>query len=219
MRVLAINASPRKSANTATLLEHALQGALSQGAQGELVHLYDLDFKGCVSCFACKRKGNDCHGLCAVRDNLTDVLMQTLESDVLLLGTPIYFGDVTGELRSFLERLLFPIISYNADRRRTREVTIAAGLLFTMNAPQEYYATGYKELIEKHQGLLRLLGGSSETLACCDTWQFRDYSLFEASGIDEARKARVREEQFPQDCRKAFELGARLTIQQQALQK
>ncbi len=217
MRVLAINASPRKNANTATLLEHALQGALSQGAQGELVHLYDLVFKGCVSCFACKRKGNACNGLCAVQDSLTDVLRAALGSDVLLMGTPIYFGDVTGGLRSFLERLLFPILTYNADRRRAREVTIAAGLLFTMNAPQEYCATGYRELMEKHQGLLRLLGGGSETLACCDTWQFRDYSLFEASGIDEARKARVRAEQFPQDCRRAFELGARLTIQRQKL--
>lgn len=87
MKVLAINASPRKHANTATLLEHALQGARSAGAQCELIHLYDVDFKGCISCFACKRKGSDCHGLCAMRDGLTDVLRTALESDVLLLGT------------------------------------------------------------------------------------------------------------------------------------
>lgn len=211
MKVLAINASPRKRANTATLLEHALQGALSAGTQCELIHLYDLDYKGCISCFACKRKGSDCHGLCAMRDGLTDVLRAALESDALLLGTPIYFGDVTGELRSFLERLLFPMISYNAGWPRNREAHIASALLLTMNAPEELCKTGYQPLIQRHQGLLeRLLGGPCEVLASCDTLQFHDYSLYEASGIDEAKKARVRAERFPEDCRKAFELGMRL---------
>ena len=54
MKVIAINASPRRKWNTATLLQSALEGAASQGAETELVHLYDLDFKGCTSCFACK---------------------------------------------------------------------------------------------------------------------------------------------------------------------
>ncbi len=51
MKVIAINGSPRKRWNTATLLEKALEGAASQGAETELIHLYDIDFKGCTSCF------------------------------------------------------------------------------------------------------------------------------------------------------------------------
>ncbi len=51
MNVLAINGSPRKNWNTATLLQNTLDGAESQGAETELVHLYDLDFKGCTSLF------------------------------------------------------------------------------------------------------------------------------------------------------------------------
>ena len=51
MEVIAFNGSPRKAWNTATLLEKALQGAASKGAVTELIHLYDLDFKGCRSCF------------------------------------------------------------------------------------------------------------------------------------------------------------------------
>ena len=46
MNVIAINGSPRKKWNTATLLENALEGAASQGADTELVHLYDLDYQG-----------------------------------------------------------------------------------------------------------------------------------------------------------------------------
>jgi len=57
MKVIAINGSPRKKWNTATLLEKALAGAASQGAETELMHLYDLNYKGCISCFACKTIG------------------------------------------------------------------------------------------------------------------------------------------------------------------
>ena len=51
MKIMAFNGSPRKKNwNTVTLLEHALQGAASAGAETELVQLYDLDFSGCISC-------------------------------------------------------------------------------------------------------------------------------------------------------------------------
>ncbi len=57
MKVMAINGSPGKTWNTATLLQKALKGAASQGSDPELVHLYDLAFTGCTSCFACKIRG------------------------------------------------------------------------------------------------------------------------------------------------------------------
>ena len=68
MRAIAVNGSPRKNWNTASLLEHALSGATKDGAETELVHLYDLDFKGCISCFACKKIGGKSYGrLCSQR--------------------------------------------------------------------------------------------------------------------------------------------------------
>jgi multimeric flavodoxin WrbA len=54
---MAFNGSPRKKWNTATLLERALEGAGSQGAKTELIHLYDIDYKGCISCFAWTKGG------------------------------------------------------------------------------------------------------------------------------------------------------------------
>ena len=56
MKAIGVNGSPRKKWNTATLLEKALEGAKSQGAKTELFHLYDLNYKGCISCFACKTR-------------------------------------------------------------------------------------------------------------------------------------------------------------------
>ncbi len=54
MKIMAFNGSPRKKWNTATLLAKALEGAASRAAETELIHLYDLDYKACISCFACK---------------------------------------------------------------------------------------------------------------------------------------------------------------------
>src|SRR5208283_4734894 len=90
MEVIALNGSPRKTWNTATLLEKALEGAASQGAKTKLVHLYDFDFKGCRSCFGCKTKGGPSYGRCAVKDDLTPILNEIESVSAIVLGSPIY---------------------------------------------------------------------------------------------------------------------------------
>ena len=127
MKVIAVNGSPRKSWNTATLLQKALDGAKSMGADTEFIHLYDLNFKGCISCFACKRKDSRRIGHCAMKDDLTNVLEKILDCDVLLLGSPIYFGNITGEMRSFLERLLFSNLTYNTGHGSVFQGKVASG--------------------------------------------------------------------------------------------
>lgn len=210
MNVIAVNGSPRKKWNTATLLQKALDGAASVGAQTEMIHLYDLKYKGCTSCFACKRKGGDL-GHCAMQDDLTDVLEKIIRCDVLLLGTPIYYSNITGEMLSFLERLLFSNMTYNAGHHSTFQGKLSSGFIYTMNVPSDIAEKlGYTALFGHYRSLLERLGGPSEILVSNDTYQFDDYSRYEASMFDEKHKAQVRAEQFPIDCQEAFEIGARL---------
>ena len=118
MTIIGINGSPRKKWNTATLLTHALEGAASQGADTEIVHLYDLDYKGCISCFACKTIDGKHSGRCTVNDGLSPLLKKIEdEADAIILGSPIYFGSMTGEMRSFMERLLFAPLVYTQPPR------------------------------------------------------------------------------------------------------
>lgn len=211
MNVIALNGSPRKDWNTGTLLRSALEGAESVGAQTKLVHLYDLTYQGCTSCFSCKRKANTCGGLCAMRDDLRDVLAEVLGSDVLLLGSPVYFGDVTGEMRSFLERLLFPSASYDKFGKSTFPRRMSCGFIFTMNCPEEFVETvHYDVLFETHALILGILKGTTEILTSHETWQFDDYAKMNAAMFDVEAKAKRRAERFPVDCRHAFEMGARL---------
>ena len=107
------NASPRKNWNTHKLLEAAKAGAEEAGATTELVHLYDVKFPGCKSCFACKLKNAKTNGVCAIRDDLRPILERARMADVIVLGSPIYFSYPTGVYRAFLERLAFPVYSYH----------------------------------------------------------------------------------------------------------
>jgi multimeric flavodoxin WrbA len=213
MKVIAINGSPRKKGNTAELLKRALEGAEENGAKTKLYHLYDLEYTGCVSCFACKKKGNDCKGLCVVKDDLKDVLEEILKCDALIIGSPIYFSDVTGEIRSFLERLLFPILSYKEGERELLKKSIPSAFIYTMNVPKEHYEEAYKTLTEKNQSIIGgLLRAQSKILVSCDTYQFKDYDKYDATRYSIEEKEKVRKEQFPLDLQEAFAIGKQLAV-------
>lgn len=211
MLAIAVNGSPRKKWNTAMMLEKALEGAASQGAETELVHLYDLDFKGCVSCFACKTKGGASYGKCAVKDGLTPLLEKAGRARVLILGSPVYFGSVTGEMRSFMERLMFPYLVYARPPQSLFSGKMRTGFIYTMNAGENQKPRESDDQIRLNEWILERVFGHSENLCSYDTYQFEDYSKVVAPLFDVEQKTKRRAEVFPVDCAKAFEVGAKLT--------
>lgn len=209
MKVLAFNGSPRKSWNTATLLKHALEGAASQGAETELIHLYDLSYKGCISCFSCKLKEGKSYGKCAVNDDLKPIFQKIEEADAIIIGSPIYFGMTTGETRSFLERLMFQYLMYDGNHSSLVKKKIQTGFIYTMNVSQSLVEkVGYDQNLKFTEMAMERVFGSSESLFVTDTYQFDDYSRYETSMFDVQEKTRRHKEVFPLDCRKAFEMGA-----------
>lgn len=111
-KIVIIDGGPRKNMNTALMLRRFEEGVKSVGddVDVKVVRLYDLDFKGCISCMACKLKGF-ASNVCRFNDALTPILKEIAQADGLVLGSPIYFGEVTGLMRAFLERLVFPWLS------------------------------------------------------------------------------------------------------------
>jgi multimeric flavodoxin WrbA len=183
---------------------------MSRGAEAEIVHLYDLNYKGCISCFACKTRGGKSRGRCAVNDDLRALFDRIESADALILGSPIYLGAVTGEMRCFLERLVFQYLEYNQEHSSLFKRRLSTGWIFTMNVPQEAVdSMGYATTFKAMEGLMARVFGHCESLLATDTLQFDDYSKYEAPLFDENKKKLRRETVFPEDCRKAFELGAR----------
>src|SRR5512136_1322970 len=165
MKVIAINGSPRKKWNTATLLEKALEGAASEGAETELIHLYDLNFKGCTSCFACKLKNGKSYGKCAMEDELTPVLAKLKDVDAVFLGSPIYLGNSTGEMRSFMERYVFPYLVYSSDIPSLYPKNIPVGFIYTMGIKEGYFDLfGLNKTIELNENFSARIFGYSESM-------------------------------------------------------
>jgi len=209
MKVIAINGSPRKEWNTHILLEKCLEGARESGAETELIDLYDIDFKGCASCFACKLKDVTVTK-CAIKDDLEPVLERISECDALVLGSPIYFASITGEMRSFMERLLFPYSSYEG-KPSSFPKKINSAFILTMNAPAVSLPfIGYTKMIKDLKKLLKRVFGNAEALAVTSTYQFDDYSKYAMSFFSGDKRKKRRETVFPKDCQKALELGKRL---------
>lgn len=212
MKVIAINGSPRKNGNTSTLLEHALNGASSNNADTEMIHLYDLSYRGCMSCFACKKIGGKSYGKCVLNDALTAVLDEAAQADVIIVGSPIYLHAETGAMRSFIERLLFPFISYTPNYVSIAPKKIRTGLVYTMNIPEDLIEPSNLDVvINTTQNQLTRVFGSCDVLFATDTYQFDDYSKYVSTVWDAAAKTKRYEEVFPLDCKKAFKMGARLS--------
>jgi multimeric flavodoxin WrbA len=214
MNVIGINGSPRQQWNTGTLVAKALEGAAAQGATTELVHLYQLDYKGCKSCFACKTRGGKSYGTCVLDDDLAPVLEKIAAADALVIGSPIYFGSVTGETRSFLERLLFPYLTYTVPYGTLFPKKIKTGLIYTMNVPEQVATQyGYENIFNANERYLQMLLGSAESMYAFDTCQVDDYSKVVIESFDPVHKAQRRAEVLPLECQKAFAMGQRLAAE------
>lgn len=222
MKALFINGSPRKNFNTAQLLQKAMEGAAQSGAETELIHLFDYEFTGCRSCFACKIKGSKTGGVCAVRDSIRPVIEKAQEADVLVIGSPVYFGYPTGQVRSLVERLLFPLDTYMLDEQGNRmkvpHKPVQTALIYTMNCPEELYEKIHYDTLLGFTGTeMGRLYGYNEILNSYATYQFKDYSRYDANLFSEQERRERHETQFPVDLQNAFDLGVRLAERAKAV--
>ena len=206
MKTIILNGSPRKNWNTAMMLKEAQRGAESVGAETEYIDLFDLTYTGCRSCLACKRKGAErCH--CFWKDDLSPLIDRIFDADALIIGSPIYLGDITSQVHALIERLHFCALSY--DDYFTGKVDV--GIILTMNAPKTFYNLGYRKKAKEVAQSFKALNGEVEVYACCDTLQVNDYSRYNMSSFNEEHKKEMREKQFPKDLMNAFNMGARIS--------
>ncbi|HJD96382.1 flavodoxin family protein [Mailhella massiliensis] len=220
MKALAFNCSPRKQPwTTATLLEKALEGAASQGAETRLYHMFDYTFTGCRSCYLCKRLGHENDAKCFLKDDLTPILEDARDADLLFLGSPIYYYAETGCFRNLFERLLYPWSVMTAGTRTQFPRIINTALFYSMNLREDQigeresppYPEHFRlEVMEKSQFFMARTFGCCEVFLCTETQQVKDFSKYRMSVREPEARIRRRKEVFPEDCRRAFELGARL---------
>jgi multimeric flavodoxin WrbA len=100
MKIVAILGSPRSKSNSAAIARAILQRAGELGAETREFVLNKLEFKGCQACETCKTKLDHC----VLKDDLTQALEAVKEADAVVMASPNYFGEVSGQFKSFFDR-------------------------------------------------------------------------------------------------------------------
>ncbi|MBQ9470796.1 MAG: flavodoxin family protein [Bacteroidales bacterium] len=209
-KIVIIDGGPRKTFNTAAMLQKVAEGAASvDGVEVDTVRLYDMDYKGCMSCMACKVKGCASQ-VCKFRDALMPVLDAIAEADGLVLGSPNYFGEVTAQMRAFLERLAFPWLSYN-DYSITAPKRMPVLLVETQNgSPEHNNCNGYGSM----EHCITQALGAPEKIFAHKTYQVKDYSRYELAGFSEEAKRQYRDTHWETDLQAAYDAGHRMAERQ-----
>ncbi len=123
-KVLAINGSPRKDGNTSILIRTVLAELENSGIETETIQLGGQKIHGCRACMKCFENRN---GACVFDDDILNTCIRKMqEADGILLGSPVYFLDVTSEMKAFIDRAGF--VSFANDfpfRNKVGNVTVA----------------------------------------------------------------------------------------------
>jgi multimeric flavodoxin WrbA len=100
MKIIALLGSPRPEGNSAALAKAFLDACQSRGATVEAYFLNKMQYQGCQACMSCKTKTE----ACILQDDMTPVYAAIKEADVLVIASPVYFGDLSGQLKTAFDR-------------------------------------------------------------------------------------------------------------------
>jgi len=205
-KIIAVNAGPRKGWNTDTLIDEAIKGAQSEGAEVTKYDLFSLDkYTGCRSCFMCKKE--QFKGQCIIKDGLTQVLDDIREADGVIIGSPNYLGELTASFRALYERLIFQNLTYNTDTPCCNENPTNVLLIMTSNAPDNLYTS----LLENYKTTLNNFVGPAEVFVSGDTLQIEDYSKTDWPWFFNAEEKYERHEKiFPKEKEAVYQKGKEL---------
>ena len=160
MKVVAFNGSPRKDGNTSILIGHVFDELKKQGIQTELVQLSEKELRGCISCYKCIENKDR---KCAVKsDAANEYIDKMLAADGMILGSPVYFNDVTPEMKALIDRTGF--VSRANGRMFKKKVGAAvvavrrSGAVHTLDTMGHFFLSGEMIFVGRAIGIGRDIG-------------------------------------------------------------
>jgi multimeric flavodoxin WrbA len=101
MKVIGFTGSPRSESNSGILVEEMLKGSSDAGAHTKIFNLTDMDIAPCKACMHCKVN----EGVCATDDDMQEIYKELKEADAFIVGSPLYFGEMSAQTKPFIDRL------------------------------------------------------------------------------------------------------------------
>lgn len=102
MKVILINGSPNQHGCTYTALKEVAQALAASGIDSEIIHIGSAVIRGCIGCRYCAKNGK-----CVHDDLVNELAPKLIEADGLVFGSPVYYAGISGQLKSFMDRLFF----------------------------------------------------------------------------------------------------------------
>ena len=151
MKIVTLLGSPRANGNTATLAKTFNKTAEELGAVVQTFLLNKLNVKGCQACDACKTETDHC----VIRDDLANVLESVKNADVLLAATPIYFADISAQLKIFVDRCYSYLEPFETMPETSR---LKADKKFVLITAQNRGEDMFAEVCTKYRMIFEFLG-------------------------------------------------------------
>lgn len=182
-RVVCLLGSPRPTGNSAVMARALCAAATEAGAEVETFALNKLNYRGCQGCLACKGKLD----ACALEDDLSPVLRAVAACDVLVLATPVYFGEVTAQLKAFIDRTysyLTPDYAFNKEQRTRLDKGKTLCFVIAQGHPREDLFT---DIFPRYAYFFNWLGFTeSRLLRACKVYHLGDANARQGL-LDQAR--------------------------------
>jgi multimeric flavodoxin WrbA len=174
-KIVTLLGSPRANGNSAAIAGRFMETAKTYGAETKTYSLNKLKFRGCQACMMCKDKLDRC----ALKDDLEPVLDDIRDADVLVLATPVYFADVTAQMKMFIDRTFSYFVPDFLNKPVPGRLHLGKQLVFiqTQAQPEE---TFFKDVYPKYEFFFQFLG-------------FKDNHLIRATGVNDACDAEKQE--------------------------
>ena len=154
MKIVTLLGSPRSLGNSTAIARRFQDTAATFGAENCTFELNRLTYRGCQGCYACKKSLDHC----ILNDDLTEVLTAVTEADVVVLATPVYYGDVTAQLKGFIDRTysyLKPDYLTNSTPSRLTPKKLV--FVITQGHPDKAL---FADIFPRYDGFLKWLGFS-----------------------------------------------------------
>lgn len=153
MKIVALLGSPRSKGNSAAITECFLETAKGIGAETRSFVLNRLNYQGCQACRACKKTSE----ICVLKDGLTAVLEDVRQADVIVFASPVYFGDLTGQMKTFIDRTysyLTPDFYRDPDNASRLPPGKTAVWILTQGMPD----TAFKDVFPRYEWVMSIIG-------------------------------------------------------------
>ena len=160
MKVVAFNGSPRKDGNTAILINHVFRELENEGVETEMVQFSGKKIHGCIACYKCFENKDQ---RCSVKDDLAnECIEKMIAADGIILGSPVYFADVTAEMKALIDRAGFVSIANGGLYINKVGASVVAlrrtGGIHTLDSMNHFFLSGQMVIVGRGIGIGRNIG-------------------------------------------------------------